>query len=116
VYDGRARLDRPGLVQYRTYTEYSASHRPSTRASQTKDAAAPAPRPAPPQITASTLELTHDSQRNIVTRAIRGDGVVRGAGKATRAQLARAPRAGSPPALYRSGKWFLNFPKVLPAD
>lgn len=65
VFDGRARLDRPGLVQYRTLTEYSASHRPATRAtraSRTKDAAAaPAPRPTRPS-TVRRLRATRSSK------------------------------------------------------
>lgn len=91
VFDGRARLDRPGLVQYRTQTEYSTSHRPSTRASRTKDAAAtPAPRPirvlrrfdasgrrAPPNTWMNTsfitwkFEVTHSSQTECYARISR---------------------------------------------
>lgn len=91
VFDGRARLDRPGLVQYRTQTEYSTSHRPATRASRTKDAAAaPAPRPirvlrrfvasdgrAPPNTWMNTsfitwkFEVTHSSQTECYARISR---------------------------------------------
>lgn len=118
VFDGRARLDRPGLVQYRTHTEYSASHRPSTRASRTKDGAPLLICAAPAAFrrfdaSASRRQLTlrsihYNKSLNSrtraqlhVTRVFRewrnnrapittvDDGMAGGAGRATCAQLSR---------------------------
>lgn len=151
VFDGRARLDRPGLVQYRTLTEYSTSHRPSTRASRTKDAAAaPAPRPARvlrwfvASVRTRSSKYTNEyfiCNLKVWSHSLESNGMLRAyftrvsiadvfsprrsatewreVRGATRAQLSRRlPPRASPhpaPALYRSGKWFLNFPTMLTA-
>lgn len=120
---GRARLDRPGLVQYRTTTEYSPSHRPATRASRTKD--------EPLLCRARTRARQLDSNARNVSRVDRPadadvplggrrrNGAKRGACDARAAvapsspPLARLPPRPLPQTLYRSGKWFLSFPTGL---
>lgn len=100
VHVAVARLDRPGLVQYRTTTEYSASHRPATRASEQR------PRqtllccvPRPHRSTLHASRLIDTRPRRNVARISRNSNVHlarrpatewrRGAGRATRAQLSR---------------------------
>lgn len=121
VFDGRpARLDRPGLVQYRTCTEYSASHRPSTRARDKgrRSCAAPSGRRR-----SFNLHALNGMLRGYFGRegTCAPDGGERRSG--ARSGERDAGAAGVPPlppplapALYRSGKWFPSFPNVLPVD
>lgn len=118
VSEGRARLDRPGLVQYRSEPNI---------APVTAQPPGPLGQSAAPsdfllwtyvsELAYRTLRLfsarntstAHDDRRR--SAAARGE---------RRARSCRAPSRGPstphpshPPALYRSGKWFLNIPAEL---